>query len=315
MEICLQAKNTFNYAVKEEMQKRTRKLYFPCSSSAKTDTIPLTLFITTNDGTKRYEINAKKSTKNISQDFKERSLHSVSCEESPLSPDTLQQSWHIALANKRVHIKTKVALTLTERNGKISKSESSAFSYLPTSRPCTVSYIGNRCEIEVAGIWEISGWSAISYNWLPFCGIIITMGLTILFIFHLHKVHLCSMEGKVREIVKLVKVPQDIKPEMYQLSSNLFFNPYKQCLIYNNNELKLAPQQCVILKLFLDASDYTISDNDLLQQIWGNDKSATISRFRVASQRLCKTLQNIGFHIEIKRIGNDKYRLLVPDTQ
>lgn len=315
MEIRLEAENTFNYAVKKEMQKRTRKLYFPYSSSAKTDTIPLTLFITTNDGTKRYEINAEKSKKNISQDFKERSLHSVSCEENPLSADTLQQSWHRALANKRIPIKTKVALTVAELDGKISKSESSLFSYLSPSHPCTVSYIGNRCEVEVAGIWEITWWSAISYDWLPFCGIIIAIVLAILFISHLHKVHVRSMKGKVREIIKLVKAPQDVKPEIYQLSSGLFFNTYKQCLIYNNNELKLAPQQCIILKLFLDASDYTISDNDLLQQIWRSDKSATINRFRVASQRLCKTLQNIDFHIEIKRVGSDKYRLLLPDIQ
>lgn len=83
----------FSRSAQEELHRKQQELNLFYVFKVTTDTIPLTVRITTSDGIKVYTVDAKKSEKNISQNMAERSWHSIVCMKTCLSVDTLRQLW------------------------------------------------------------------------------------------------------------------------------------------------------------------------------------------------------------------------------
>ena len=94
-----------------------------------------------------------------------------------------------------------------------------------------VSYIGNRCEVEVIGKLQYTWWSVCLYHWLPFWGNIVITLIIFVFLFCLFKLkdgvsQVVLVEKEViREVVSFVKEVGDTKPVLYSLNTDLFFNP------------------------------------------------------------------------------------------
>lgn len=319
-----QAELAFIHVLKQELEKKNRSLKISYTTYNKTgvDTIPLHVHITTASGKRKYKVNAEKSKKNLSQNFTERSLQSIYLKNSPLSVDALWKSWQDTLRDYRIYGTIVVKIFTTDLDGYLNCVEKSGSS--PGSVPnqiTLVSYIGNRCEVEVIGKLQYTWWSVCLYHWLPFLGNIVITLIIFVFLFCLFKLkdgvsQVVLVEKEViREVVSFVKEVGDTKPVLYSLNTDLFFNPKKQLLIYRGGEIKLSPQSTVILKYFLDAPEYTVTDDELVKNIWGMNHGASIKNFRSASQRIYNVFDAVGFSIKFMRVGTDRYTMVFVDNQ
>ena len=100
----------------------------------------------------------------------------------------------------------------------------------------------------------------------------------------------------------------------YQLSSNLFFDVQNKSIIYDKQRYSLSSQHCLILELFLDAPDYTVSDSKILETVWHEDPHVPIDYFRSSGNKLVRKLKDFGFYICFKRVKRNYYRMLLVDT-
>ncbi len=319
-----QAENLLIQTVKQRLEMKSKELNLPIFSAIMdVDTIPLTISVFTAEGKKEYQVDSLKSNRNISQSFNERTLHSIICQEEMISCDTLQRVWTQTLCAHKIYAEANIFITLTTLDGEEITSGSVAGEELP-SFPTEkfLLYIGNRCEVGLVGTLDYFWWSILIYSGAVFLLILVILVVVVGICYYLcvgrpHslkrkmfvvKESLCEGDLPVKELV-------NAKVRTYQLRPGLIFDPYKQVLLVEGKEVRLASQSCVILELFLQAPNYTLSDAELLKSIWGNDKTATMKRFTVAYSRLCKALKGVGFKVEFKRIGIDKYRMLFTDNQ
>lgn len=317
-----QAENIFVHILTSELHKKVVELKLPFSSWSNSDTVPLTIRITNAEGVKVYKVDAEKSRKNISHNSMERSLHSIVWEESPLSLDTLNKLWADTLHMLKIYAKTTTCVSTNTLSGKALTSVSVGDNGRIDFSPHFVFYVGNRCEIEVTGFLEHSWWMVCLYHWSPFLWILAGVAL-ILFLsrsFYLlthrpTKIEILK-EEVICEVIKEVPVSvyvkelDNVKPKVYQLQSELLFDAHRQVLVLNGADKNLAPQSCVILKLFLDAPNYTLTDTEILKKVWGK-REATIKDFTVACARLRNSLEKAGFSVLFRRVGHDQYRMII----
>ena len=66
----------------------------------------------------------------------------------------------------------------------------------------------------------------------------------------------------------LIKQICKVEGQLYGLRYGVVFDAQNRVLNCNGKKMSLSPQQCQILKLFLDAPDYTVTDEDIIKFIW-----------------------------------------------
>lgn len=318
----VQAESAFNSVLEQELRQKQKLLNDPFSTpNVGLDTVPLVVYITTADGKQRYEVDAEKSKKNISQSYLGRVLQSVSLIKSPLSPDTLNLYWQNALCHFGINAMTSIQISVTDLNRKLTCNESSKNEACISSQFTFVSYIGTRCEVEVVGYLKYTCWMVCLYHWLPFFWNIIAVIFLCCLLYCFFRLKTKPPKIKivkkeiVHEVVRYAKEVDMVNPQLYYLNKELVFDPKKQLLIYNKEEIKLSSQLSAVLKLFLDAPDYTVTDTDLVKNIWGTKSGATIQNFRSASQRIYDIFEKVNFPIRFIRSEMDKYTLVFLDNQ
>ena len=62
--------------------------------------------------------------------------------------------------------------------------------------------------------------------------------------------------------------------------------------------------------VILNASDYTVSDEDIIKFIWKDETSIQINTFCSAGNKLGKRLEQAGCGVCFRRFGTDCYRML-----
>ena len=318
--MCATAEKLFVQALKEEVQRKGKALgLFATSSGVLTDTLPLILHITTQEGVRTYRIDPNKSKKNISQNFQERSCHSVICEESGFSSDTLNLLWTSKLEEQLVLIKSAIRVSQTNLNGRAFFAETKMHdTYQP---PISfIAYLGDRCEIEVCGFFFYSWFTVFLFHLFPFVmivGIAITLAILFYFLFRAKKRLLlaqvseeCLMAEREREQQeKLVNTEEEEEttPLVYILSPELVFDADQRQLIFNGEVRRLSPQICTLLSVFLIAPDYTLTRSEISEHLWGSKYSAKES-FRTTLFRLRKAL-SIDTSISIRKLDSDHFQL------
>lgn len=335
-----EVENVFVRILASELRKNLEKLNLSHLSWSTSDTIPLTVRIATAEGVKTYKVDAEKSRKNISQHLLERSLHSVVWIKSPLSLDTLNRLWADTLHMLKVDAKTMIRVSMITLHADTLTSASTGDNNRFTFSSRFASYIGNRCEIEVTGFWEHSWWVVCLYHWPPFLWILI--GALLLFFLSRTFYQLMHRPAKIEivreevicevikevtheiivekevicEVIREVSVPifvkelDDVKLNIYKLRPDLLFDSRKQILVLNGENKALAPQSCFILKIFLDAPNYTLTDTEILEKLWGK-RGGTMKDFTAAYARLQKSLNKVGLSVVFKRVENEQYRFII----
>lgn len=317
-----EAEDLFVGTLTSKLHKKVVEADLFYSFISSSDTIPLTISITTEDGIKEYEVDAGKSRKNISQSPSERSLHTVICEESPLLADSLNELWADTLRVHHIGVRTAIHVSAVTLRDEVVASKSAVGREIDASSSRFVSYVGNRCEIEVTGLLDYSWWMVCLYHWSPFLWIWVGAVSVLALLYSLYRfAHRPGQieivkEEVIREIVKEVPVsvcakePDSVNLKIYQLQSGLLFDARRQVLVLNGTDSELAPQSCVILRIFLDAPDYTLTDAEILNSVWGK-QDTTIKNFTAACARLRKSLAKVGFEVYFKRVGRNQYRMVM----
>lgn len=282
-----------------ELEKKQKQLNIPFSSSGVliADTTSFFVRITSAEGTKIFRVDEKKSTRNISKNSLVRGMHSFIWEENPLSPDSLNVLWLQSLVVHKVNAATSIRISVANLDEKASYYFSNGVNYADfPSSTMFVAYLGKRCEVEVCGFMHHTFIEVILHRWLPFLGLGVVVSI---FFFYV-----------VYWLVS--RFPANFKdnPDIYQLCPGLLFDARLQIVLKGRKKRNIAPQSCLILKLFLDAPEHTLSYSEIITGVWKEDKSATIRRFTVASSRLCNMLEKYDCPIDFKRVGTDRYRLI-----
>ena len=174
----IKAENLFTQVLKDEMKKKGEELdLFYSFSGISSDTIPLTISIMTETGSRQYKVDAGKSRKNPSQISRERSLHSVICSEKQLSPMTLSQTWADSLQTRHILARVAIEIVTTDLENRILYRKSQTVNLPPELK--FVVYLGERCEIEVSGFLYYTWWSVCRYHFFPF-GMIVGIALCLI---------------------------------------------------------------------------------------------------------------------------------------
>lgn len=174
----IKAEKLFTQVLKDEMKKKGEELdLFYSFSGISSDTIPLTISIMTETGSRQYKVDAGKSRKNLSQISRERSLHSVICSEKQLSPMTLSQTWADSLQTRHILARAAIQIVTTDLENNTLYKKSRTVNLSPELK--FVVYLGERCEIEVSGFLYYTWWSVCRYHFFPF-GMIVGIALCLI---------------------------------------------------------------------------------------------------------------------------------------
>ena len=199
----IKAENLFTQVLKDEMKKKGEELdLFYSFSGISSDTIPLTISVMTETGSRQYKVDAGKSRKNLSQISRERSLHSVICSEKQLSPMTLSQTWADSLQTRHILARAAIQIVTTDLENNTLYKKSRTVNLSPELK--FVVYLGERCEIEVSGFLFYTWWSVCRYHFFPF-GMIVGIALClIVFLIYLFRVrkHLFKTQSECGLLVE-----------------------------------------------------------------------------------------------------------------
>ena len=116
-------------------------------------------------------------------------------------------------------------------------------------------------------------------------------------------------ETSPEEKVPLIKQICKVEGQLYSLRHGVVFDAQNRVLNCNGKKMSLSPQQCQILKLFLDAPDYTVTDEDIIKFIWKGQSNVQINMFCSAGNKLGKRLEQAGCGVCFRRFGSDRYRM------
>ena len=120
-------------------------------------------------------------------------------------------------------------------------------------------------------------------------------------------------ETSPEEKAPLIKRICKVEGQLYGLRHGVVFDAQNRVLNCNGKKMSLSPQQCQILKLFLDAPDYTVTDEDIIKFIWKGQSNVQINTFCSAGNKLGKRLEQAGCGVCFRRFGSDRYRMLFID--
>ena len=211
----IKAENLFTQVLKDEMKKKGEELdLFYSFSGISSDTIPLTISIMTETGSRQYKVDVAKSRKNLSQISRERSLHSVICSEKQLSPMTLSQTWADSLQTRHILARVAIEIVTTDLENRILYRKSQTVNLPPELK--FVVYLGERCEIEVSGFLFYTWWSVCRYHFFPF-GMIVGIALClIVFLIYLFRVrkHLFKTQSECGLLVEKLNKEEEKLEEL-----------------------------------------------------------------------------------------------------
>ena len=154
--------------LEKELHRKQQELNLFYVFKVTTDTIPLTVRITTSDGIKVYTVDAKKSEKNISQNMAERSWHSIVCMKTCLSVDTLRQLWDEELKRREIFVQSDIHISVTNLDNTISLFKCKDCNDFCSGTHRFTFYVGNRCELEIIGFYSYPWWAVYQYHSTPF---------------------------------------------------------------------------------------------------------------------------------------------------
>lgn len=262
-------------------------------------------------GTKEYLIDPEKNAMNVTTDPDLRMYHTVLFKERPLHPDILNNNWQRALQSKGINAKTGLNIVVMDRNhNNHQKLSKDGFMCVPNFHLFTL-YIGYMCEIEVSSFIHYSMLNILIDNWLSFfllfLGVMATTSLTL---FLLIKKEKTEKEDVLLLSNASIPTVEDSHPRIYIISPDTLFDSVTQQLTFKGeNEAKLSEQLSALLILFMEAENYEMTDETIINKLWP-DNSGNPDRLYSAMKRLRKELK-LDPSVLITHIHPNKYKLTI----
>ena len=95
------------------------------------------------------------------------------------------------------------------------------------------------------------------------------------------------------------------------MSPKVTFDSYAKLLICGDQTIPLTSQACRLLDAFLNAPEYILTYEELLECLW-KDGSGGMVRLRVAISRL-RIVLSVDPEITVFQRDIDKYQLILPE--
>lgn len=300
-----QASRTFGLALEDELQKwKGVKVNVVSSGNKKLpdNSIdikkePIKVEMNFGQGMKSYVIPYEKHAQNIERNSTVRGMHSYLLHQAPLNADSLNLFWQERLADSGLFGKTVVRIVTTDWEERDSCAYSGDALYLSQSDSLTTYYMGLRCEVGVTGYLYHPWWMTLSWKDWGLLATIIAGCILLFFVQgNLYKMY-CHLFVKEKQVVveKVVPViaPPKSSPHIYQLEEGVCFDADSHLLKRGNEVVSLTPQIAQLLQGFLDARNYRLSDDEVLQLLWP-DGNGTSNNLYQNIKRLRDNLSKIS---------------------
>ncbi|WP_294477342.1 winged helix-turn-helix domain-containing protein [uncultured Bacteroides sp.] len=336
-------KNVFIADLLSKLQKDPIESYIYSSEREfNEDEYSDTISVTDVDGVHKYPHDREKSRKNIAKDPKLRTLHSVYLCQHPLEADSLYWTWIKSLKQKRLNGTYAIELLKSDKNGNIMCDLTTENSSLINYKPCFDVTLGFRSEVEVRGYYNLPWFKLIGIRGFIYTFIYWILIISI-FIVALHRrrkvvatpymfrylpqetilhnmgkeiigpsSNLCLQEM----MLQLSKRKYDMTPlaqnptGVYDLGKNAKFNTVLRKIIIDKKEISLSPQASILLKHFLDAPNYILSNEEIKDIFWVDKSYKKEARLHNAVNRLRSYLENVP-EIKIQKTRTKSYELVI----
>lgn len=301
-----QARSAFRMALGEELQKRKMGIPFHVQGDIDLSIMdandrkkgPITVSMISGYGEKDFIIPYEKHIHNIERPSNWRMIRSMVLEERPLVADSLNLVWKELLGRIEYPGKTVVRVSVVDWWEHESHTYSEDSLYLSKSDSLATCYLGYRCEVGVTGYLYGPWWVMLSWKDMLLLGAL-TIGCIFLF-FVQNYVDRIYRRLFVKEIP--VIVGHESQPHIYRLEDDLFFDADSGVLYRGDNRVKLTEIHAKLLHGFLDAKDYKLSVNGIMDLLWP-DGSVTQGNVHTVIARLRKALSEISdWWIENKKL-------------
>lgn len=326
-----------------KLQKEPMKCYIYSSEREfSEDEYPDTISVIDVDGVHKYPHNREKSRKNITKDPKLRSFHSVYLCQHPLEADSLYWTWAKSLEKKQLNGTYAIELLKSDKSGNITCELTPKHTSLINYKPCFDVTLGYRSEVEVKGYYNLPWFKLIGIRGFIYTFIYWILIISI-FIVALHRrrkvvatpymfrylpqVTILNNMGKeiigpssnlcLQEMMlQLSKRKYDMTPlaqnptGVYDLGKNAKFNSVLRKIIIDKKEISLPPQASILLKHFLDAPNYILSNEEIKDIFWVDKSYKKEARLHNAVNRLRSYLENVP-EIKIQKTRTKSYELVI----
>lgn len=306
----VQARDTFNEALTEEMQKRSgMEVYYSIGGDIHlviVDSIhkkkkPIIVSMETEYGKKDFVIPYEKHIHNVVRSSDQRGLYTYLLYKDPLRADSLNMIWSDLLEKVKFPGKTMVRVSVTDWWEHETNAYSNDLSYLSKSDSLVSCYLGYRCEVGVTGFTYFPWWKVLTLKDKILLGALVVACLLLFFVqeFMIRIYH--RLFTKEIPVIAMDKSQSHI----YQLEDDCFFDADSMNLKNSVVNVKLTPLPATLLQGFLDAQDNKLSINEIMMLLWP-DGTGTSERVHTTIRRLRKYLSEIDWIVEN---GNSAYQL------
>ena len=209
---------------------------------------------------------------------------------------------------------TVVRISVSDWQERESYTYSADSSYLSKSDSLSVYYIGCRCEVGVTGYLYHPWWTVLSWKEMALMVALIVSCILLFFMRgYVYRVYY-RLFVKEKHIVIEKEVPvvvgRESRPHTYRLEEGVYFDADSRLLKKGDDVVKLAPLLARLLQGFLDAENYTLSNDEILHLLWP-DGSGTQDKLYQNIKRLRNYLSKISictvegekfvYHLKIHR--------------
>ena len=304
------AKAAFEEALWMEVNKRA-EVPFNSSSIEEEgmitlkEKIPDTVFITSHLGRIGYRIECTRYDNSLIKETRKRAALSTLFSSHPLSVDTLDMCWNRLLLAKKILVNSKIRYIKTDLELRNDTVYSKVDNHLRFDS-LTVSYLGFRCEHEVAAfvsypywLFSLSGgdYCILSFPWILFLLLIVFYSkLEALVKRTLMHEKVIEKEIIVEKEVYIADIQID-KADILNLPDGTSFDTFAKVLTRGEIKHNIQPQSASLLKLFLSKSDYKVTSEEISWELWQVKREK--DRLYSAIRRLRNDLKNVKSDLTI----------------
>lgn len=317
------AQNTFAKVLNEDLQKLATEdvpyLYWRvrASSTRKDSFQDLSLkevTIESEYGKKTYKIPIFKLDHNIENDRSIRSIQSYILQKHPLIADSLNSNWTKSLQKMGFSGRNIVRVSVLDLLEQETKHYSNDSLVLNRADSLFSFYVGCRSEIEVTGFLDLPWWKTFFLKDIVLlCALLVICFLLPFikkYINKLYRTYIIKTEIITIEKQVPVIATEKSKVHIYQLDTGVVFDYNTRELRKINKSEPLAPQLADLLKLFLEADDYMLTNIEIAKAFWPYTIDAK-NNIYAAIKKLRINLSRISFCTVDNK--NSAYQLKIPD--